>query len=249
MNPNLRFPEFVQMVRSRRDSNELFGPLLDRGHFYDLTSTELFPDGTTKVPIPSREYVFLPSETTIIEAKMTNTSALLVMTKPPSGDGVAIVFLLLYVSSPGGPSGWRLSHNYLLRVGEDGKFVINTDMTNMQQSDADHLIGFATSMLFLINRPRTRTVARTWGRNQRRLVRGHGGAYYNGYTEVVIQDRTVIEGDRHPSGIHKCLHYVRSHLRRYRNGQTVQVPEHWRGDAKLGVKDHRYRVKGTGRGA
>lgn len=52
--------------------------------------------------------------------------------------------------------------------------------------------------------------------------------------------------DEQRASASKCLHFVRSHLRRYRvraAGATILIPAHWRGDPGLGIKRTRYEVQ------
>ena len=52
--------------------------------------------------------------------------------------------------------------------------------------------------------------------------------------------RKVYEKRDVPTGIKKCDHPVRRHLRRYANGKLVWVREHRRGDPLLGTVEHKY---------
>jgi hypothetical protein len=80
----------------------------------------------------------------------------------------------------------------------------------------------------------------------RRLASYRGGSYpLRSWSEVVLKTHTRIAGDSEQlSGttFHKCLHFVRSHLRHYRDGKISIIPAHWRGDPALGIKRTRYRV-------
>jgi len=40
----------------------------------------------------------------------------------------------------------------------------------------------------------------------------------------------------------KCRHKVRAHNRNLSSGKTITIREHWRGDARKGVKDSTYIV-------
>jgi hypothetical protein len=65
------------------------------------------------------------------------------------------------------------------------------------------------------------------------------------WSEVVLKHTTKIadSGERLTgASFHKCLHFVRSHLRHYQDGRVITIPAHWRGDAALGIKQTRYRV-------
>jgi hypothetical protein len=65
------------------------------------------------------------------------------------------------------------------------------------------------------------------------------------WSEVVLkhQARLAEPGERVTgTTYHKCLHFVRSHLRHYRDGHVTVIPAHWRGDPALGIKRTRYRM-------
>jgi hypothetical protein len=80
----------------------------------------------------------------------------------------------------------------------------------------------------------------------RKLAAYRSGSYpLRGWSEVVLKHQTRIAGDaEHPTGAtyHKCLHFVRSHLRHFRDGHVTVIPAHWRGDPALGIKRTRYLV-------
>lgn len=64
------------------------------------------------------------------------------------------------------------------------------------------------------------------------------------WSEVVVKTKTKFDDGEYESGdtYHKCLHFVRSHSRRFRDGTETIVCAHWRGDPALGIKRTRYRV-------
>jgi hypothetical protein len=80
----------------------------------------------------------------------------------------------------------------------------------------------------------------------RRLATYRSGSYpLRGWSEVVLKHQTRIADEtEHHTGVtyHKCLHFVRSHLRHYRDGKATVIPAHWRGDPALGIKRTRYLV-------
>lgn len=80
----------------------------------------------------------------------------------------------------------------------------------------------------------------------RKLYAFRSGSYpLRGWSEIVLKHQTrVIEDEERHTGAtyHKCLHFVRSHLRHFRNGRVTVIPAHWRGDPALGIKRTRYRV-------
>lgn len=80
----------------------------------------------------------------------------------------------------------------------------------------------------------------------RKLAGLRGGSYpLQAWSEVVLKHQTVIAGNEERltgSTFHKCLHFVRSHLRHYRDGHVTVIPAHWRGDPALGIKRTRYRM-------
>jgi hypothetical protein len=72
------------------------------------------------------------------------------------------------------------------------------------------------------------------------------GSYpLRGWSEVTLKHQTKVAGPAEQltgTTYHKCLHFVRSHLRHYRNGNVSVIPAHWRGDPALGIKRTRYRM-------
>ena len=111
-----------------------------------------------------------------------------------------------------------------------------------------HGIAFAMLTLDLINTPgliglRQHDPHRGLAR---RLLSARSGSYpLQGWSEVVLKHQTKIAGEtEYQSGTiyHKCLHFVRSHVRHFRDGRTTIIPAHWRGDPALGIKRTRYKV-------
>lgn len=79
----------------------------------------------------------------------------------------------------------------------------------------------------------------------RKLASAGVGAYpLRAWNEVTVKTHTTFDGGEYVSGstFRKCLHFVRSHRRQYRNGLGSVVRAHWRGDPALGIKRTRYRV-------
>lgn len=80
----------------------------------------------------------------------------------------------------------------------------------------------------------------------RKLATYRAGSYpLRGWSEIVLKHQTrIAEEPEHHTGatFHKCLHFVRSHLRHYRDGKVSVIPAHWRGDPALGIKRTRYRL-------
>lgn len=111
----------------------------------------------------------------------------------------------------------------------------------------NRFIGGSILMLDLINTPGI------IGMKQHDLHRGLAkqlsriGSYpLRGWTEIVLKTNTVhARGEPSLTGpaFHKCLHFVRSHERRYQSGHIALIPAHWRGDPALGIKRTRYRVE------
>lgn len=81
----------------------------------------------------------------------------------------------------------------------------------------------------------------------RRLAHYRSGSYpLQGWSEVVLkaQTRHAEPGERLTGATyHKCLHFVRSHRRHFRDGHVTIIPAHWRGDPALGIKRTRYRME------
>jgi hypothetical protein len=112
----------------------------------------------------------------------------------------------------------------------------------------NHGIAFAVLALDLINTPglvglRQHDPHRGLAR---KLYTVRSGSYpLRGWSEIVLKHQTRIADDaEHHTGttFHKCLHFVRSHLRHYRDGKVTVIPAHWRGDPALGIKRTRYLV-------
>ncbi len=81
---------------------------------------------------------------------------------------------------------------------------------------------------------------------QRDLARSmgmHGKFPLRAWTELSIdmtpKDHAGEDVEARLSG-RKCLHWVKSHLRFFSNGEWTIVEEHWRGDPALGIKQSRY---------
>lgn len=109
-------------------------------------------------------------------------------------------------------------------------------------------IAFSTLALDLINTPgliglRSHDAHRGLAR---KLAAYRSGSYpLRSWSEVVLKHQTKFAepGERQTGAtFHKCLHFVRSHLRHYQTGKVTVIPAHWRGDAALGIKRTRYRV-------
>jgi hypothetical protein len=79
------------------------------------------------------------------------------------------------------------------------------------------------------------------------LARAGVGSYpLRSWSEVVVKAHSEFAGPgEREAGVtfRKCLHFVRSHRRRYRDGHVTIIPAHWRGDPALGIKRTRYRVE------
>jgi hypothetical protein len=110
----------------------------------------------------------------------------------------------------------------------------------------NHGIAFCTLALDLINTPGL------IGLRQHDPHRGlakrlaTAGSYpLQGWSEITLKHQTKLAGPcEQPTGttFHKCLHFVRSHLRHYQSGKVTVIPAHWRGDPALGIKRTRYRL-------
>lgn len=112
---------------------------------------------------------------------------------------------------------------------------------------AHRFIGMCVLALDLINTPGL------IGLKQRDINRGlvrklnRAGSYpLLAWSEVVLKHQTRLASpEERLSGAtyHKCLHFVRSHLRHYQDGRVTTIPAHWRGDPALGIKRTRYRLE------
>lgn len=113
---------------------------------------------------------------------------------------------------------------------------------------ANRFIGMAVLTLDLINTPGLigLKLHRPHNKIARKLRYVGAGKYpLHAWSEVVLKHQTkVAPPEERFSGLihHKCLHFVRSHLRHYRDGKITMIPAHWRGDPALGIKRTRYRM-------
>lgn len=122
------------------------------------------------------------------------------------------------------------------------------DATIEVAQSVNRFIGMAVLTLDLINTPGL--VGLKQHAPHRKLARqfqalGIGRYPLLAWSEIVLKHKTKFAGpDEHFAGAthHKCLHFVRAHLRHYRDGKVVTIPAHWRGDAALGIKRSRYRL-------
>jgi hypothetical protein len=117
------------------------------------------------------------------------------------------------------------------------------------RSAANRFIAMAMLALDIIGQPslvRLVTHAPHRGLERQLLRQGVGKYPLLAWHEVVIkpQDRPLTdeEAEGHLTG-RKCLHFVRGHRRRYRDGRETTVTHHWRGDPALGMQRTRYRVE------
>lgn len=260
------FLQVLTSVNKDRKLRAILEPILAQGHLYDLS--QISPDTPWTVDF---DLVFLPSGVTVVETRVwdpdvdpepgTGRPMVMVMHNRPGTSNVPAEGIVVHTFidhpeeiEPGEPDCSRVCRGPVFGfIPGAGSFRglqhpehLWPDPYEVSTDVYKNLCGVACAVLMEINRPHTRVVRRTWkDRGERHKAKGYKGAYFNGYTEVVIQDRTVRRTGGPPTDIRKCLHYVRSHRRVYRTGKVVIVPEHWRGDPKLGVKDHRYRVKGN----
>lgn len=113
---------------------------------------------------------------------------------------------------------------------------------------AHRFIGMMVLTLDLINTPgliglRQRQANKRLARDLNRI--GVGRYPLLAWSEVVLKHQTQFaRPEERQTGVtyHKCLHFVRSHLRHYRDGRVTVIPAHWRGDPALGIKRTRYRL-------
>lgn len=104
-------------------------------------------------------------------------------------------------------------------------------------------------ILSLINAEVAGTLSHAAHRGLARKLRKHNlpAGHIDKWSEVVLRlDATATvssEGDR-ANATRRCLHFVRSHIRRLSPTATTIVKAHWKGDAELGVKGTRYKVVG-----
>ena len=126
------------------------------------------------------------------------------------------------------------------------KGALNTKDPEIERAGMNHGIAFCALVLDLINTPGL--IGLRQHDPHRGLVKrlATAGSYpLQGWSEVVLKHKTVMASQEpHLTGptYHKCLHFVRSHLRHLRCGRVLTIPAHWRGDAALGIKRTRYRL-------
>jgi hypothetical protein len=133
----------------------------------------------------------------------------------------------------------------LIRSAEAMKLVSDNDIERTIKLG----IAFSVLALDLINTPgliglRERDPHRGIAR---KLASLRSGSYpLRSWSEVVLKHQTRVadpEAERLTgTTYHKCFHFVRSHLRHYRDGKVTVIPAHWRGDPALGIKRTRYLV-------
>lgn len=261
MSNSALFFDVLKQVESVPAIKKHLHPVLSRGHLYSvgLISDEAFVtvEQTLRGSPKIGDVIFLPSKVTVVYTESVAVDQLdgspdrvipLIMVGEMLENGMLGLFS--FVGSENGGAGLGLALVYgpndLRNVkptrGPGSLFVDIDTLSEGQKTTYSQMAGIFLSCLVAINTTGT-TVRRQWGPKERRSAKGFRGAYFNGYTEVKIKNRVVSEPSSHPSGVHKCLHYVRAHRRVYKSGRVVVVPEHWRGDPKLGVKDHRYKVE------
>jgi hypothetical protein len=114
------------------------------------------------------------------------------------------------------------------------------------------MLTWATLCLAIINTPKIIGRAHHSPHRglQRRLAtqfRGQGGFSLRDWTEIKLEiTPTVDASGEDPEESHltgqRALHFCRSHLR-LRLGRLEIVRSHWRGDASLGIRQSRYKLK------
>lgn len=111
---------------------------------------------------------------------------------------------------------------------------------------AKRFIGMTILTLDLINTPGLVGLKqRDPHRGLARRLNAIGRYPLRAWSEVVLkaETRAAEPGEQMTgTGYHKCLHFVRSHLRHYQDGHVTVIPAHWRGDPALGIKRTRYRM-------
>lgn len=115
---------------------------------------------------------------------------------------------------------------------------------NATKRDSNKRVAFVIMLMGLINTPGL--IGLKQHAPHRGLQKSMAGRYpLRGWSEIVLKHKTVAAGVAEKlSGpaFHKCLHFVRSHRRHYRDGRVSIIPAHWRGDPALGIKQTRYRI-------
>jgi hypothetical protein len=116
---------------------------------------------------------------------------------------------------------------------------------------AGRLMAMALGYLNVLNTPtlvRERIVQPHAGLARTLAQRGFMGGKFplQGYTEITLRPGAVIAGKgRGGTSADRCLHFVRRHERRI-HGVWTMIDPHWRGDASLGMRLTRYKLKPGG---
>ena len=114
--------------------------------------------------------------------------------------------------------------------------------------NVDNDLAAWATCLYAINSSRSQHVPTTVPRKQRRAAQSEMKRHnitFLGCSQVHLKQaedprrqQTVMTAEQ----ASKCRHKVRAHNRNLSNGKTITIPEHWRGDARKGVKDSTYIV-------
>jgi hypothetical protein len=121
-------------------------------------------------------------------------------------------------------------------------------MEDQYDLNADGDLAAWVLCLQIINSSRSQHVPTTVPRKERRaaqsVMKRHNITFL-GCSQVHLKEaedprrqQTVMTAEQ----ASKCRHKVRAHNRNLSNGKTIRIPEHWRGDARKGVKDSTYIV-------
>ncbi len=160
--------------------------------------------------------------------------------------GVKLGSKLLEAAAPIDRKIEALEAQHRFRKAEIG--LVETTIGKLSETQRLHAHGivFSLLMLDLINTPGLVGLKHHDAHRglARRLARNVGSYPLRGWSEIVLKHQTKLAEDPEYSiaSCRKCLHFVRSHRRRYRDGRVIIIPAHWRGDPALGIRRTRYKL-------
>ena len=232
--------------------NDQFDPS-NAAHFSDRQGPSMFQ---CAVECTSLDQLLVPAKKTWIEY-ICPTSGLrtaLHTTKIPDADEFTVS---LFVERPKGVDHYHEIGRLCFEIGNRGNDAIGEwvqrtpSLKNMQDQydlGTDGDISAWVTCLQVINSSRSQHVPTTVPRKERRAAQSEMKRHnitFLGCSQVHLKQaedprrqQTVMTAEQ----ASKCRHKVRAHNRNLSNGKTITIPEHWRGDARKGVKDSTYIV-------
>jgi hypothetical protein len=208
------------------------------------------------VECTSLDQILVPAKKTWIEY-ICPTSGLLTAlhtTKIPDADEFTAS---LFVERPKGVHHYYGIGRLCFEIGDRsngaiGEWVQRTpSLKNMQDQyglGTDGDLGAWVTCLSVINSSRSQHVPTTVPRKQRRAAQSEMKRHnitFLGCSQVHLkqaEDPRLQQPVMTAEQASKCRHKVRAHNRNLSSGKTITIREHWRGDARNGVKDSTYIV-------